>query len=94
MYKAFTAPAFRGRRLYGTGVAKAMQAFRSEQNFHGLVSCVQSHNRASQKGLQRIGFRTVGKVFVLGRKQPFLSYASPGCRSLFRARIQFNKPPS
>ena len=93
MYKAFTAPGFRGRRLYGIGVAKAMQSFLAQQNFQGLVSCVQSHNRSSQKGLQRIGFRTVGKIFVLGGKRPFLSYASRGCRSVFHARILRSEPP-
>jgi hypothetical protein len=93
MYKAFTAPGFRGRQLYGTGVAKAMQAFRGQRSFKGLVSCVQSHNRASQKGLQRIGFRTVGRVVVFGFRRPCLSYATRGCRGRFRARIQRPEPP-
>jgi hypothetical protein len=93
MYKAFTAPAFRGRRLYGIGVVKAMQAFRQQRSFKGLVSCVQSHNRASQKGLQHIGFETVGRVVVFGCKRPCLSYASRGCRSLFCIRVQRPKPP-
>jgi hypothetical protein len=93
MYKAFTAPGFRGRRLYGTGVAKAMQAFLQQRNFKGLVSCVQSHNSASQKGLQYIGFKTVGRVYVLGGKRPCLSYASPGCRYLFGAKIDSPNPP-
>jgi hypothetical protein len=93
MYKAFTAPGFRGRRLYGTGVARAMQTFLAQQNFKGLVSCVQSHNRASQRGLRHIGFRTIGRVFVLGGRRPSLSYASPGCRCLFHARIHSPRRP-
>ncbi|WP_226738548.1 GNAT family N-acetyltransferase [Microvirga lenta] len=87
MYKAFTAPAFRGRRLYGMGIARAMQALLEQQGFKGLVSCVQSHNRPSQKGLRRIGFRTVGRILVLGGRRPCLALCSPGCRSLFCARI-------
>lgn len=93
MYKAFTAPGFRGRQLYGAGVAKAMQAFLAQQNFKGLVSCIQAHNPASQKGLRRIGFRTAGRVLVLGWRRPCLSYASPGCRLLFCARILSSGPP-
>lgn len=88
MHKAFTRPAFRGRGLYGTGVAGAARALLREGRYKGLISCVQLHNRPSLKGLQRIGFRSIGQIVVLGRKQPFVSCASPSCRSLFRALIR------
>ncbi|MFC4173468.1 GNAT family N-acetyltransferase [Microvirga sp. GCM10011540] len=88
MHKAFTSPAFRGRRLYGIGVARAMHALAQERRFEGLISCIQSHNQPSLKALRRIGFKTVGRTGVLGRRRPCVSFSTPGCRSLFSAKIQ------
>jgi hypothetical protein len=92
MYKAFTSPDLRGRRLYGAGVCGAMRELTRQGCCKGMISCVQSHNLASQKALERIGCRTVGRVVVLGGRQPCLTYSSRGCRSLFRARIQPSDP--
>ena len=94
MHKAFTAPAFRGRRLYGTGVTRAMWSLIKEKNCKGLISCVHVHNQPSQKALRRIGFKTVGRIALLGGRRPYNSWASPGCRSVFRAIIQPFAMPS
>jgi len=89
MYRAFTAPAFRGRRLYGAGVAAGMQAFKQQlPGFKGIVSCVEWHHHASLNGLERIGLRAVGRLFAFGGRRPRLSYVSYGCRGVFAARIE------
>ncbi|WP_201836633.1 hypothetical protein [Microvirga zambiensis] len=91
MYKTFTAMAFRGRRLCGTGVAQAFRALTGEGSCRGLVSYIEIHNQPSLKALKRIGFRTIGKALVLGRDLPRLSYSSPGGRNLFRIAIDSSK---
>lgn len=89
MYRAFTAPAFRGRGLYGAGVAAGMRAFKQQQpGFKGIVSCVEWHHHASLNGLERIGLGAVGRVFAFGGRRPCLSYVSYGCRGVFAARIE------
>lgn len=86
MYKSFTALAFRGRRLCGTGVSRALHALTREGMHKGLVSYVEVHNQPSLKALRRAGFRNVGRAIVLGGKSPRLSYSTPGSPAVFRIR--------
>ena len=64
MYKAFTVPAFRGRRLCGIGVTQAFQALMREGTHKGLVCYIEVHNQPSLKALRRIGFKLVGTGIV------------------------------
>jgi hypothetical protein len=88
MYRAFTAKAFRGRRLYSIGVTRAMDALSREMPCKGLICCIQEHNWPSRKGLGRIGAKTIGRAIVLGGKCPRVCYSSPGSRPLFHITIQ------
>jgi RimJ/RimL family protein N-acetyltransferase len=88
MHKAVTAPAFRGQRLYGIGVERALQTLVGERTAVGLISCVQIHNHPSQKALKRIGFRTIGWTMVLGWRKPWIVFSSFGCMPSFRMLIQ------
>jgi hypothetical protein len=87
MYKAFTAPAFRGRRLYGIGVTRAFQALIREGSHKGLVSYIQVHNQPSLKALRRIGCKPIGTVVAIGMRRPYLSYSSAGCRAISRVEV-------
>jgi ribosomal protein S18 acetylase RimI-like enzyme len=87
MYKAFTAPAFRGRKLYGIGVSRAFRALIQEGGRKALVSYIEVHNQSSLKALRRIGFKPVGTVIVVGMKRPWISYSSAGCRTISRAEV-------
>lgn len=78
-YKAFTAPAFRGRQLHGIGMGRAMQAF-LEQGRKGLILYVEAHNQASLKSCERIGCRNIGTVTVAGVGRACAACSSPGCR--------------
>jgi RimJ/RimL family protein N-acetyltransferase len=88
MHKAVTAPAFRGQRLYGIGVERALQTLVGERTAVGLISCVQVHNHPSQKALKRIGFRTIGWTMVLGWRKPWIVLSTVGCMPIFRMLIQ------
>jgi hypothetical protein len=89
MYKAFTAKAFRGRRLFSTGAAQAFQDLVGDGSYKGIISYIEVNNQPSLKALKRIGFKAVGKTIVLGaRGRPRLSYSSPGAKTLFRVAIR------
>ena len=87
MYKVFTVPAFRGRRLCGIGVTRAFQALMREGMHKGLVCYIEVHNQPSLKALRRIGFKLVGTGIVFGMTCPYISYSSAGCRGIFRAEV-------
>lgn len=87
MYKGFTAPAFRGMRLHGIGMARAMQAF-VQSGAKGLVSYVEADNEASLRSCERLGYKIVGTTVVAGFKRACLSFSSEGCRPYgFRVKV-------
>jgi hypothetical protein len=87
MYAGFTADAFRGMRLHGIGMARAMQAF-TEQGSKGLISYVEAHNQASLKSCKRLGYRTIGTVIIASVGRACVSYPSPGCKPFgFRVAV-------
>src|SRR5690606_1757131 len=78
MYKGYTLPEYRGRRLHGLGMARAMRAY-VEEGKHGLVSYVDVMNEASLKSCRRMGYRELGLLFgtkVAGR---WVTHAAKGC---------------
>ncbi len=80
MYKGYTLPEYRGRRLHGLAMARAMRAY-VEEGKKGLVSYVDASNEASLKSCRRMGYRDLGLLFgalVAGR---WLTHASSGCDS-------------
>ncbi len=70
MYKGFTHPDFRGRRLHAIGMKCALQAL-SRHGVQALVSTVAWTNLASLKSCDRLGYQRLGKlvqVRLLGRR--------------------------
>ena len=61
MYRGFTHPAHRGRRLHAIGMTMALAAYQA-RGFKGLVSCVEACNAASLKSVYRMGYRTFGTI--------------------------------
>ena len=61
MYKGFTLPAHRGRRLYAVGVERAVSVA-ADDGYRGLVSCVEATNCASLRACDRIGYEIFGSV--------------------------------
>lgn len=80
MYKGYTLPEYRGRRLHGLAMARAMRAY-VEEGKKGLVSYVDASNEASLKSCRRMGYREMGLLLgalVAGR---WVTHATRGCEA-------------
>lgn len=68
LYDAYTAPAWRGRRLFPAMLAALLDAARAQGRRRALIFVLAS-NRASRRAIERAGFRrflAVTRVEVLG----------------------------
>jgi hypothetical protein len=79
MYKGYTVPAYRGKRLHAVGMCRALRAF-TEEGKIGLVSYVFSNNFASLHSVGRMGYRIFGEAYVLRVGGHSFTYATRGCR--------------
>lgn len=79
MYKGYTHPDYRGQRLHGIGMAKAAEAF-TQRGKKGLISYVESHDHPSLRSCERVGYRTFGTIWIVGRSGHYLSARTPRCR--------------
>jgi hypothetical protein len=80
MFKGYTVPAQRGRRLHAVGMCQALHAF-GEDGCRGLVSYVASNNFSSLKSTARLGYRVFGDLYLVRAAGRSFTYASPGCRA-------------
>jgi len=78
-HKFYTAPGYRGQRLLAIGVAKACKEY-TERGFKGLLSIVEAHNLNSLRSVYRMGYRDIGKIYVIMIFGKYLSYANKGCK--------------
>ena len=76
LYKAYTAPAYRGRKIHGAALRQAMQVFQPRGIRH-LIAIVEFANWASLRSHEKLGCRRAGKMLRIGRKT-----MRWGCRSL------------
>lgn len=65
MHSGFTHPDFRGRRLHGIGMGRALQTL-SERGVDALLSDVNWANHASLKSCARLGYRMLGNLYSFG----------------------------
>lgn len=87
MYKGFTLPAYRGKRLHGIGMARALEALVA-QGKKGLVSYVKSNNFASLKSCYRMGYGDFGQIVVARLNGRYVTYATKGCAEYaFRVEV-------
>jgi len=80
MYKGYTLPAWRGKRLHAVGMCRALRAL-TDEGRRGLISCVASNNFASLHSVTRMGYRIFGAAWLLRLAGHAVSYATPGCRA-------------
>lgn len=78
MYKGFTLPAYRGKRLHAVGMCRALKTV-TEEGKSGLISWVYSNNFASLRSVERMGYRIFGTACSLEIAGSILTYASAGC---------------
>jgi hypothetical protein len=77
MYKGFTHPGHRGRRLHAIGMTLALQHYLS-RGFQGLVSYVESNNFSSLNSVLRMGYEAFGSVYILKAFGIKFTHASAG----------------
>lgn len=88
MYKGFTHAAHRGKRLFPSGVSRALAHYRSV-GYKGMLLYVDATNLDSLKSCGRMGFRVFGSVYVARLLGRTFVYTTPGC-----ARFGFRVEPS
>jgi L-amino acid N-acyltransferase YncA len=79
MYKGYTLPAYRGKRLHAFGMCQALRAVTAE-GLRGLVSYVAANNFASLKATSRMGYRSFGDIYLMRLAGRPFAYATAGCR--------------
>ncbi|MHB1033403.1 MAG: GNAT family N-acetyltransferase [Pirellulales bacterium] len=67
MHKAFTLPAYRGRRLHQATVHRATQIF-ARMGIRRLVALIEYANWASVRSHERLGCQRIGRFWRLGHK--------------------------
>ena len=77
MYKGFTHPGHRGRRLHAIGMSLALQHYQTK-GFKGLVSYVESNNFSSLASVVRMGYEIFGTVCVLRMFGAYRTIAGAG----------------
>jgi hypothetical protein len=91
MYKGYTLPEFRGKRLHGMGMARAMKAY-SDEGKKGLISYVESANFASLKSCYRMGYVDIGTIFCVKVGGSYLIHATKGCEA-YGFRLEAHPAP-
>lgn len=80
MHHGYTHPNYRGLRLHGIGMARALREL-SGQGVRALLSDVAWTNQASLKSCERLGYQILGTCFTYGWGNWRFSYATPGLRA-------------
>lgn len=104
MYRGFTNPAHRGRRLHAIGMTMALAEYQRRQ-FRGLVSCVETRNTASLRSVYRMGYRVFGTIYAIRPGHLLrstgtgyhtldapIAWCTPGCRR-FGFRLERTNVP-
>ena len=78
MYRGYTLPEHRGRRLHGIGMARAMEAL-VQGGSQGLVSIVDARNFPSLASCFRLGYRSFGQILCARIAGHDFTYATKGC---------------
>ena len=78
MYKGFTHPDYRGKRLHAIGMNRALHEY-LERHYKGLVSYVESNNFSSLKSTRRLGYEDFGRVVVFSIGKHLFIHASRSC---------------
>jgi len=78
MYKGYTLPEFRGKRLHGMGMARALKAY-TQDGKKGLISYVESTNFSSLKSCYRMGYVDFGTIFCVKVGAKYLIHGTRGC---------------
>lgn len=88
MYKGYTLRAYRGKRLHGIGMSRALYAY-TERGSRGLISYVKSTNFQSLRSTERMGYRIFGDIYIAEAIGRPVIWATPGCADYdFRVEVR------
>lgn len=91
MYKGYTLPGYRGRRLHGLAMARAMRAH-VEAGKKGLVSYVDAANEASLRSCRRMGYRDLGHLVAVRIGGRWITHAASSCAPYGLALAEAGEP--
>jgi hypothetical protein len=80
MFKGFTLPAYRGKRLHAIGMARALEGY-TRLGSKGILSYVESNNFPSLRSCRRMGYEDVGTIVVSTIRGRHYAFRSRGCRA-------------
>ena len=78
MYKGFTTPGHRGKRLHAIGKTHALRHYIAK-GYRGLISYVESTNLESLKSNARMGYEIFGSIYVIKIFGRYFAVSTPGC---------------
>jgi hypothetical protein len=79
MYKGFTHPNHRGKRLHAVGMSRALEAYLAA-HYKGIVSYVEWNNFASLKSCYRMGYTDFGTIYAAAIGGHWMLHCDVGCR--------------
>ena len=92
LYKAYTQPQHRGRRLYHAAVSRVFAHF-AAKGARGFLSYVDATNLDSLKSLRRMGYRVFGSIYLVRLFGRHYTYATAGCQPFgFRLENRVPRP--
>ena len=89
VWKAYTHPDYRGRRLHALGMAQALHAYR-ERGYAGLLCMVEANNYRSFNSVYRLGFKNTGRIYVVRLFGRHFVYHTAACRR-YGFRVHSNR---
>jgi hypothetical protein len=79
MYKGFTHPKHRGKRLHAVCMTRALEAYLA-RGFRGIVSYVEWNNFASLKSCYRMGYTDFGRIYAVRLFNRYWLHSDAGYR--------------
>lgn len=79
VYKSFTVPSERGRKLHGLLMNRAIRAIHDESGCAGLIAYLEPANPSSERSGARLGHRRFGTIRVLRFRGLTWTFHGPGC---------------
>jgi len=80
MYKGFSLPAHRGKRLHAVGMAHALDVH-IRTGSKGILSYVESNNFPSLRSCYRMGYEDIGTIVATRVLGTTYTFATSGCRA-------------
>ena len=92
IYKAFTSPEHRGRKLYENGMRFVLHNLRLEEK-RELIGYAHVKKAISRKGLEALGFEKLGRYYALNTPIYQRAFVTPALAACFPERVARTSTP-